>query len=174
MGAAVQNVLGAVVERFFQNGGMPAVGKRHVMVHGTGGDHRAVHHALDGGAIAPADLADIGGVGQDRLDRTRRPLSAAGGGNAAGVQPFGDGKGTERTQGPVGLFLSVDVPVEDLPDHLSLLGDDAQGIALLPGKLVALIAVSGLARDVLPLRQGGAAAPLEPSVDGLVLPAAHK
>lgn len=85
-------------------------------------------------------------------------LPPGGGGDAPGIQPLGDRIGAERAEGAVGEEFSVDVPVVDLADNLGLLRDDAQGVPLFTGQLIAFIAVGGLAGDIFSLGQRGPAA----------------
>ena len=75
------------------------------------------------------------------LHSAGRPFTAGGGGDAPGIQPLGDRIGAERAEGAVGEEFSVDVPVVDLADNLGLLRDDAQGVPLFTGQLIAFIAV---------------------------------
>ena len=174
MGAVLQHELGAVPEHFVQNRLMPAVGKVDGTIHRAGFHQLTVHHALDGGPIAPAELSDVGWISQNVLHGAGRPFTAGGGGDAPGIQPLGDRIGAERAEGTVREELTVDVPVVDLADDFGLLRDDAQGVPLFTGQLIAFIAVGGLAGDILSLGQRGPAAALEPSVDGLILPPGHK
>ena len=174
MGAVLQHELGAVPEHFVQNRLMPAVGKVDGTIHRAGFHQLTVHHALDGGPVAPAELSDVGWIGQNVLHSAGRPFTAGGGGDAPGIQPLGDRIGAERAEGAVGEEFSVDVPVVDLADNLGLLRDDAQGVPLFTGQLIAFIAVGGLAGDIFSLGQRGPAAALEPSVDSLILPPGHK
>ncbi len=112
-----------------------------------------LQHVPDGG-FGP-------GSGADRLDSQR-------------VQPGGNGVCPIESEGSVRLGLSAAVPLENPPDHLGLLRNDLQGIAFVMGELYFSVAVGRGAPHKFSLFHRGQAAPLQPAVDGLEFPAAHK
>ena len=102
VGTALHNALGLLPEVRVYDGFMDTVNKGHIGILLAGHHTPTTDHLLDRGAIAPADLADIGGVGDNIPDGAGGPLAAAGGGYAKHIQLFGDREGAEGGGGAVG------------------------------------------------------------------------
>ena len=77
-------------------------------------------------------------------------------------------------QAAVWLAQAVDIHVIDMPHDLGPVLHDSEGVALGPFDLHPFIAVGSGGGNVFPLLERGHAPPLEPAVDGLVLPAGHE
>ena len=77
-------------------------------------------------------------------------------------------------QAAVWLEQAVDIHVIDMPHDLGPVLHNSESVTLGPFDLYPFIAVRSGGGNVFPLLERGHAPPLEPAVDGFILPAGHE